>query len=124
MQVVSRKIVSLLMLINFLVSLGAYGLGSNFLAHELDHRQALTASVDHDHAPPPGADDDATPEPLSDIEHLLLHAAGCFQPLFIGSSFDTFWGSPARTTPMLSRLLALPTVQLQPPVRPPRTTQI
>ena len=123
MRALSSKIVSLLMLINFLMSLGAYGFNSKWLAHELDHdRQSLGVLADHDHAPQLDAKGDPAPEPLSDIEHQRLHSAGHFQPPLIGSILDAFGESPARVTPLLSRLLALPQVELEPPFRPPRTT--
>lgn len=124
MRASSRKIVSLLMLVIFLMGLGAYGFNSKWLAHELGHdRQTLDVLADHDHAPQLAANDDPAPEPLSDTEHELLHSAGhVVQLLLISSTLDAFGESPARATPMLSRLLPLPPAEIEPPFRPPRTT--
>lgn len=123
MRASSRKIVSLLMLILFLMGLGAYAFNPKWLAHGLDHdREAHDVLADHDHAPWPDANGDSAPEPLSDIEHELLHSAGHFQPLLISSILDAFVESPARVAPMLSHLLALPSAEIEPPFRPPRIT--
>lgn len=122
MRASSRKIVSLLMLSIFLLGLGAYGFKSKWLAHELDHdRQTLGVLADHDHPPRLDAKGDPDPGPLSDTEHRLLHSAGHFQPLLISSILDGFGESPARVTPMLPCLLALPPAEIEPPFRPPRT---
>lgn len=123
MRASSRRIVSLFMLILFLVSLGAHGFNSKWLAHELDHdRQTLDLLVDHDHAPQLDAEGNADPEPPSDSEHQLSHFSSHLQPLLISSILDGLGESPARTTPMPSRLLALPPAQIEPPFRPPRVT--
>ena len=123
MHASSRKIVSLLMLIIFLMGLGAYGFNSKWLAHQLDHdRQTLAALADHEHPPQLDAADDPAPEPLSDTEHQFVHAAGHFEPLLISSIFDWFGDPPAQVTPMPSRFFALPPAELEPPFRPPRTT--
>lgn len=123
MRASSRKIVSLFLLILFLVGLGANSFNSKWLAHELDHdRQTLAVLVDHDHAPQPDAGSNADPEPLSDAEHQLSHFSSHLQPLLISSMFDSFGESPTRMTPMLSRLLALPLAEIEPPFRPPRAT--
>ena len=121
MRASSRRIVSLFMLILFLMGLGAYGFNSKWLAHELDHdRQMLDVLTDHDHAPEFNAEGNADPEPPSDSEHQLLHAAGHFQPHLISAILNGFGEAPVRTTPMLSRLLALPPAEIEPPFRPPR----
>ena len=123
MRASSRRIVSLFMLILFLVSFGAYGFNSKWLAHELDHdRQTLDLLVDHDHAPQLDAEGNVDPEAPSDSEHQLLHAAGHFQPHLISAILNGFGEAPVRTTPMLSRLLALPPEEIEPPFRPPKTT--
>ena len=123
MRASSRRIVSLFMLILFLVSLGAHGFNSKWLAHEFNHdRQTLDLLADHDHAPQLDADGGPDPEPLSDTEHQLSHFAGHLQPLLISSMPDSFGKVPTRMTPMLSRLLALPLAQIDPPFRPPRAT--
>jgi len=123
MRASSKKIVALFMLILFLGGLGAYGFNSKWLAHEFDHdRQTLDVLTDHDHAPQLDAEGNADPEAPSDSEHQLLHAASHFPPLLISSILEGFGEAPARTTPMLSRLLALPPAEIEPPFRPPKTT--
>ena len=123
MRASSRKIVALFMLTLFLGGLGANSFNSMQLAHELDHdRQTLNVLADHDHAPQPDADSDPDREPLSDAEHQLSHFAAHLQPLPISSILDGFGEAPGRTTPMLSRLLALPPAEIEPPFRPPRAT--
>lgn len=119
-----RKTISLLMLIvSFVMSISAYGFNSRWLAHEFDHnRQMLDVLTDHDHAPQLDAEGNADPEAPSDSEHQLLHAAGHFQPHLISAILNGFGEAPVRTTPMLSRLLALPPEEIEPPFRPPKTT--
>ena len=123
MRASSRTIVSMFMLILFLAGLGANSFNSKQLAHELDHdRQSLAVLADHEHAQQPGAGSHADPEPPSDSEHQLSHFSSHLQPLLISSMPDSFGGVPTRMTPMLSRLLALPLAQIDPPFRPPRAT--
>ena len=123
MRASSRKIVALFMLTLFLGGLGANSFNSKQLAHELNHdRQTLNVLADHDHAPQPDAGSNADPEPLSDAEHQLSHFSSHLQPLLVSSMPDSFGGVPTRTTPMLSRLLALPLAEIEPPFRPPRAT--
>ena len=111
------------MLAIFLVGLGAFSFSPKWLAHELDHdRQTLEVLTDHDHAPQPDSKGGPNPEPLSNTEHELLHSACHLQPLLFSSILCGFGESPARTTLMLSRLLPLPTAEIEPPFRPPRTT--
>lgn len=123
MRASSRKIVSSLMLMIFLMGLGAHGFNSKWLAHALDHDcQTFGGLADHDHAPGFNANGDPDPEPLSETEHQLLHGAGYVEPLLLSSSLDGFGALPARVAPMLSRWFALPLVDLEPPFRPPRST--
>ena len=78
--------------------------------------------TDHDHAPLLDANGDSDSEPLSDTEHQLLESVGHVQPLLISSNLDAFEKDPPRTTPMLPRLLLLPSAEIEPLFRPPRTT--
>lgn len=113
--------IALLMLAVFLASLGVSGFNSKRLAHELDHGSRTTmAAVDHDHVPPLSTNGSSDPEPLSDIEHRLLHAVSCCQPL-LSSTIKFSWAPPARTISMLSSLPVLPPAELEPPFRPPRS---
>lgn len=123
MRAQSNSIVPLLMLILFLMSLGASGFNPKWLAHELDHdRHTLGVLADHDHAGWVDAKADSAPEPPNDIEHHLLHSACHFPPLLISSILDRIGASPAREAPILSRVLSPPPVELEPLFRPPRTT--
>jgi len=118
----SRKSIAFLMLIIFVVmSLGAYGFNSKWLAHELDHdRQASIALADHDHAAQFDSKSSTAPKPLSDAEHKLLHAL-CHGQHFVNSVFYGLGISSARTVPMLPVLLALPPAEFESPYRPPRS---
>lgn len=121
MRVASKKIVALLMLFSLLMSLCAYGFNAKWLGHELSHdREMLTASFEHDHAQPLETDGDPDTAPLNDSEHHLIHAVDHAQPLLAGFIVAGLPVIPVRTTPLLSRLLALPLVELEPPLRPPR----
>lgn len=120
-----RKTISLLMLIIFFVmSIGAYGFNSKWVAHELDHdRHAPSVSIDHDHAPQLDTENNPTPEPLGDAEHKLLHALShCEQ--FTSSVFNGLGEPPARTFPILPSQLTLLPAELESPFRPPRSTSL
>ncbi|MBX9906191.1 MAG: hypothetical protein K2Y31_17735 [Burkholderiales bacterium] len=110
------------MLIIFVVmSLGAYGFNSKWLAHELDHeRQAPVALADHDHTPQLDHESSQSPEPLSDAEHKLLHALYHGQH-FVNSVFYGLGISSVRTAPLSPVLLALPLAEFESPYRPPRS---
>ena len=116
-----QKAVSLFMLIvSLMMSLGAYGLDSTMLIHELDHdRQASVVSGDHHHMSQLDAADIPNPEPLSDAEHKLLHALNHFEQLpswtFVGLGEPT-----PRLAPALPSLLTLLPAALESPFRPPR----
>jgi hypothetical protein len=118
----SRKPIALVMLIIFVVmSLGAYGFNSKWLAHELDHeRQAPIALADHDHAPQLDREGSPVPEPLGDAEHKLLHALYHGQ-YFVNSVFYGLGISSARIVPLPPVLLALPQAEFESPYRPPRS---
>lgn len=125
MRSTHRKPISLLMLIIFFVmSFGAYGFNSKWVAHELDHdRHAPTASIDQDHAPQLDAENNPAPEPLSDTEHKLLHALShCEQST--SSAFNFPGEPPARIVPLLPSLLTLLPAEFAPPFRPPRSASL
>ena len=121
MRASSKKIVSLLMLVSLLMGFCAYGFNAKWLGHELNHdREMLMASFEHDHAQPLDIDGDPATQPLTDSEHHLMHAVDHAQPLLAGFMLVGLPVISIRTTPLLSRLLALPLVELEPPLRPPR----
>ena len=112
------------MLITFFVmSFGAYGFNSKWVAHELDHATVF-ASADHSHETPLDARDDNPdgPQPLSDSEHRLLHALGHCEP-GPHSFFDEPRASTARSAPLPPTLQvvlsAYPESSFRPPEAPP-----
>lgn len=115
-----QKTVSLFMLmLSLMVSLGAYGFDSTLVIHEMDHdRQTSVVSGDHHH-PQLDVPDNPNPEPLSDAEHILLHALNHFEQLpswtFVGLGEPT-----PRLAPALPYLLTLLPTALESPFRPPR----
>ena len=117
-----QKAVSLFMLmVSLMMSMGAYGLDSTMLIHELDHdRQTNVVSGDHHHMPQLDAPDNPNPEPLSDAEHKLLHALNHFEQIpswtFVGLGEPT-----PRLAPALPYLLTLLPAALESPFRPPRS---
>jgi hypothetical protein len=120
MRSAHRKAISLLMLIIFFVmGLGAYGFNSKWLAHELDHdREEFAASIDHDHAPQLDVQGNPDTEPLSDTEHKLLHALSHFEQ-FPSSAFNRLEAPSARTAPLSPGLITLLPAELESPFRPP-----
>ena len=116
-----QKAVSLFMLmVSLMMSLGAYGLDSTILIHELDHeRQTGVVSGAHHHMPQLDVPDYPNPEPLSDAEHKLLHALNHFEQ--IPSWTFVRLGEPTpRLAPALPSLLTLLPAALESPFRPPR----
>ena len=116
-----QKAVSLFMLmVSLMMSMGAYGLDSTMLIHELDHdRQTSVVSGDHHHMPQLDVPDNPNPEPLSDAEHKLLHALNHFEQ--IPSWTFVRLGEPTpRLAPALPYLLTLLPAALESPFRPPR----
>ena len=119
-----RQAISLLMLITFVMGLGAYGFNSKWLAHEFGHhREALTTSIDPDRGLHLYIQGDADPELLSDAEHKLLHAPGHFEPV-PGFALNGHVDPPTRVFPMLPNVLALLPAELESPFRPPRSTSL
>lgn len=120
-----QKAVSFFMLmVSLTMSLGAYGLNSTLLIHELDHdRQSNVVSSDHHHMPRLDVPDKPDPEPMSDAEHILLHALNHFEQIpswtFVGLGEPT-----PRLAPALPTLLTLLPAALESPFRPPRNTSL
>lgn len=120
-----QKAVSLLMLlVSLIASLGAYGFDSTMLIHEMDHdRQTNVVSGDHHPVPQLDVQDIPNPPPLSDAEHILLHALNHFDQFpswtFVGLSEPTL-----RQAPALPYLLTLLAAALESPFRPPRSTSL
>jgi len=118
----SSKTLSMLMLVVYLTSFGAFGFSANGVAHELDHAsQQINASIDHDHD---GLHLDAkgqsNPEPLSDTEHELLHAASHCHPI-LGATWSNISGPPDWAALLTWTLLIVSPADPEPPFRPPRS---
>ncbi|MHB1052077.1 MAG: hypothetical protein ACYCZT_03270 [Thiobacillus sp.] len=120
-----RKAVSLLMLFTFIVmSFGAYGFNSKWLAHELDHNQ-LTHALLADHHPAPQLATPGNPDadPMSDAEHKLLHAY-CHAEQFVNPVFTGIGEPSIQAPPSRPSLLTLRPSALESPFRPPRNTSL
>lgn len=118
-----QKAVSLLMLFTFIVmSFGAYGFNSKWLAHELDHNQ-LTHALLADHHPAPQLATPGNPDadPMSDAEHKLLHAY-CHAEQFVNPVFTGIGEPSIQAPPSRPSLLTLSPSALESPFRPPRNT--
>ena len=119
----SRTIVAVLMLMVFMVSLAAYSFNANWLAHEIDHnRHSAGTLVDGIDVIQLGGQSDAGHEKLSDSEHQLLHAAGHVQPAMASSTFNGLVTLPTNIIISHLRSFDLPLVELEPPLRPPRSS--
>ncbi len=108
----------------FVMSFGAYGFNSKWLAHELNHaHQSLDVLADHDHAPPLEAQGNPNPEPMSDAEHKLLHAY-CHAEQFVSSVFTGLGELSSQAAPSRPGLLTLRPSALESPFRPPRSPSL
>ena len=108
----------------FVMSFGAYGFNSKWLAHEFDHaHQSLGVLADHDHAPPLEAQDNPNPEPMSDAEHKLLHAYYHAEQ-FVSSVFTGLGEPSSQAAPSRPGLLTLRPSALESPFRPPRSPSL
>lgn len=113
-----RKITAVLMLLIFVMGLGAYCFNPKLMAHAYEHdRHTLSMLSGHDH---PSQSGDPTPESMSDADHLLVHSVGHLQLPLIAATLISFGEPSGRMPPLLSHLLALPPAESEPPFRPPR----
>ena len=113
------------MLFTFIVmSFGAYGFNSKWLAHELDHNQLSHAVLaDHHQASPLEAQSQPDSDPMSDAEHKLLHAYGHAEQ-FVNPVFTGLGELPTQAAPSGPGLLTLRPSALESPFRPPRNTSL
>jgi hypothetical protein len=113
-----------MLILFFVMSVGAYGFNLKRFSHELDHdRQTRTASINHDHAPRLDAKSNPAAEPSNDAEHELLHALSHCE-LFPNSAVSHLAEPPARTAIVLPSALTLLPAELEPPFRPPRSASL
>jgi hypothetical protein len=122
MRASSKRIVSLVTLIVFMMSVVAYHFNSARFAHELDHdihsfeitdNHVHTSLFDHD-AP--------ASKPLSDTDHQLLHSVGHFQPFLTSSIFTGYGDLSIQIAPIFLHFFLLPLAEIEPLFRPPRTS--
>ena len=117
----ARTILSLLMLVFLLTSMGARGFNSKEFVHDLDHHgQTNMAALDNAH---PGAfevDDSQESEPLDEIEHQLFHTVSTLY-LLASPTASFSWDASAQILVPASSSPSLPLAELESPFRPPRS---
>jgi hypothetical protein len=119
-----RKTIRLLMLILFFVmSVGAYGFNLKRFSHELDHdRQTRTASINHDHAPRLDAKSNPAAEPSNDAEHETVARLEPLRAIFPIRLSVTLLSRRLLGQPSCYRASSLCSRQnSSPPFRPPRS---
>lgn len=122
MRASSKRIVSLITLIIFMVAVVVYHFNSAQFAHDLDHDIHSSEMTDN-HVHTSLFDDDApTSKPLSDIDHQLLHSSGHFQPFLTTSIFYGYGDLSVQIAPIFLHVLLLPLVVIESLFRPPRTS--
>lgn len=123
MQASLHRTVAMLMLILFLISNGLYMFNAKKLAHDLDLTpQALIPAVNQQ---PPYIliQTGKHTELLTVIEHQLLHVAEHLQ-IFLVNRHLTRLGFFTSVIPKQSLVWALPQIQLDPPLRPPKASSL
>lgn len=110
------------MLVTLLTSLGARGFHPKELVHDLDHHgQTSIATLGSAHTDTPETGENSKSEPLDEMEHQLFHAVGTAY-LLASSTASFSWDA---STPILvpaSSSPNLPLAELEPPLRPPRSS--
>jgi hypothetical protein len=116
----TQKTIALIMLfISLVMGVGAYGLNSKWLMHDLAHDTQAPASGDHQHELRLASQGTPAPQPLSEAEHKLLHVLSYCEQL-PSLTFVAFNEPPARLIPAMPDLLTLLPAALESPFRPPR----
>lgn len=122
----SHKIISMLALVGFFaMSVAAVAFSAKWLVHELDHDRQVTGTlISHQHESQSGAAGASDSEPLSDDEHLLLHASGSVEtpPLPVIPAHSP--QSSGRVAPALPSFQVLPPTDQERLFRPPRTAAL
>ena len=123
MRASSKRIVSLITLIIFMMGVLTFHFNSALFAHELDHQiHSFEMTDNHVHTSLIDDDEPASKQ-LSDTDHQLLHCIGHFQPFLINSIFDGYGSLSVRIAPAFIHILLLPLAEIEPLFRPPRTSK-
>lgn len=113
---------SWLMLVILLTSMGARGFHSKELVHDLDHHgQTSIATLGSPHTGLPETGGNPKSEPLDEMEHQLFHAVGTSY-LLASDTASFSWDASAQILVPASSSPSLPVAQLEPPLRPPRSS--
>ena len=122
MRASSKRIVSLITLIIFMMGVLTFHFNSALFAHELDHEIHYFAMAD-DHVHTSLFDDDEPgSKPLSNADHKLLHSVGHFQPFLTNSIFVGYGDLSLRIAQVVLNTLLVPLTEIEPFFRPPRTS--
>lgn len=122
MRASSKRIVSLITLIIFMMGVITYHFNSALFAHELDHQIHSFEMMDNHVHTSLLDDDEPTSKSLTDTDHQLLHSVGHFQPFLTNSIFDGYKDLSVRIVPVVKHILLLPLAEIEPLFRPPRTS--
>ncbi|MDP2818936.1 MAG: hypothetical protein Q8O29_11825 [Polaromonas sp.] len=119
MRRATRTILSLLMLVFLLTSMGVRGFHSKELVHDLDHHgRTSIATLDIAHTGALESGGKLKAEPLDEFEHQLAHAVSTLYML--ASATASFsWNASAQILVPASSFPSLPVAELEPPFRPP-----
>lgn len=116
-----RTILSLMLLLFLLTSLGARGFRSKELIHDLEHHgQKSGATLDCTHTGAFDGDGKTKSDPFDEAEHHLFHAVST--QYLLASGMESFsWDASAQVLVPASSSPCLPVAELEPPYRPPRS---
>lgn len=122
MRASTKRIVSLVTLIIFMMGVVAYHFNSARFVHELDH-DIHTFEITDNHVHTSLFDDDEpASKPISDTDHHLLHSVEHFQPFLTSPIFDGYGDLSVRIAPVVMYIILLPLAEIEPLFRPPRTS--
>lgn len=113
----------MLFISSLVMGVGAYGLNSKWLMHDLAHDTQAPPSVDHQHELQLASQNTPASQPLSQVEHKLFHVLSYCEQL-PSLTFAALNEPPVRIIPAMPDLLTLPPAALEPPFRPPRNTSL
>ena len=118
----ARTILSLLILVFLMTSMGARGFNSKEVVHDLDHHgQTNMAAQDDVQTGVLEAGENPKSELLDEIEHKLLHSVSELHFL-ANMAISAPWDASARILAPASSAPSLPLAELDSPFRPPRSS--
>lgn len=122
MRRATRTVLSMLMLVFLLTSMGARGFHSKEFVHDLDHHgQTSVATLDSVHTSSFEPGEASKADPIDELEHQLFHAVSTLYML--ASATASFsWDASAQILVPASSSSSLPVAELEPPFRPPRSS--